>query len=144
MNVKSVAKLVLAFSACFVSVTLLGTMGWMKGYLSPRGLGVFLALVCLGSFVFLTIAFRRLARHQVTQAPAAGTASSQLLLIRMYKVWIVVLVLCLVSGVVEGTRVRPIPFLPMLVGIIMNLLITWALAQTIRKLQKGLSERHLD
>jgi hypothetical protein len=60
----------------------------------------------------------------------------------MCKVYVAVLVLCLVSGVVRATSLRPIPFLPMFVGITMNLLITWALVLTIRKLQKGLSERH--
>lgn len=144
MNIRSVAKRVLGVSLCFVGAALLGTVGLIKGYLSPRVFGVFLALVCLGGFVFLTIAFKRLARQSITQGPEAGTARKQRLLIRMYKVWIVLLVLCLVSGVVQATSVRPIPFLPLLAGITMNLLITWALVLAIRKLQKGLSERHFD
>jgi hypothetical protein len=144
MNVKSMVKPLLAFQACFLGASLLGTVGLTKGYLSPRALGIFLALVCLGGFVYLTIAFRRLARQRLTQGLEAGTARKQLLLIRMYKVFVVFLVLGVVSGVFKGISVRPIPFLPMFVGVTMNLIMTWAVMQTIGRLQKSLSERLLE
>jgi hypothetical protein len=150
MNIKSVARLLLAFSACFLGASLIGTVGLIKGYLSPRALGFLLALVCLGGFAFLTIVFQKLARKRVAQRSEARTANPseafhrrQLLLISMYQVWIVVLMLCLVGGVVKGTSARPIPLFPLFVGVTLNLLITWSLVLTIRKLQKGLSERHL-
>ena len=146
MNIKSVTKLLLAFSACFLGASLLGTVGLINGYLSPRAFGIFLALVCLGGFAFLTIAFQRLARKRQSGSANSSETSHrrQLLLIRRYKALIVFLVLCLVAGVVEDTSVRPIPLVPMSVGITMNLLMTWGLVLAIRKLQKSLSERHLE
>jgi hypothetical protein len=153
MNVKSVAKLLLAFSACFLGASLVGTLGLIKGYLSPRALGIFLALVCLGGFAFLMVTFQRLARERLSQgqgleagtaAPSRASYRRQLLLIKLYKAALVGLVLCPVGGVVEGTRVRPIPLFPMFVGITMNLLITWGLVLTIRKLQKSLSEKQIE
>ena len=146
MNIKSVAKLSLVYSGCFWAVSLVGIAGFIKGYLSPRALGIFLAITILGGVAFLTAAFRRLARENVIQGWEAETANPskasrkrQLFLIKMYEAWIVFLMLCLVGGVVRCINVRPIPWLPMLVGITMNLLTTWALVLTVRKLQKGLS-----
>lgn len=66
----------------------------------------------------------------------AENRKRRLRIIKMYKAWIVVLVLCLVGGVAKGASVRPIPVFPMLVGIAMNLLITLALVLTIRKLER--------
>ena len=57
MNVKSVTKLLVTFSASFLCALLVAVAALEKGLLSPRGLGVFLALVCLGGFVFFVIAF---------------------------------------------------------------------------------------
>jgi len=146
MNIKSVAKLSLVYSGCFWAALLVGVVGFIKGYLSPRALGIFLALVNLGGGAFLTTAFRRLARKNATQGWEAETANPskasrkrQLFLIKMYKAWIIFLMLCLVGGVVRCMGVRPIPWLPMLVGITMNLLTMWALVLTVRKLQKRLS-----
>ena len=146
MNIKSVAKLSLVYSGCFWAVSLVGIAGFSKGYLSPRALGIFLAITILGGVAFLTAAFRRLARENVIQGweaetvnPSKASRKRQLFLIKMYEAWIVFLMLCLVGGVVRCINVRPIPWLPMLVGITMNLLTTWALVLTVRKLQKGLS-----
>jgi hypothetical protein len=127
-------------------VSLVGIAAFIKGYLSPRALGIFLAITILGGVAFLTAAFRRLARENVIQGreaetvnPSKASRKRQLFLIKMHEAWIVFLMLCLVGGVVRCVNVRPIPWLPMLVGITMNLLTTWALVLTVRKLQKGVS-----
>ena len=113
MNIKSVAKLSLVYSGCFWAALLVGVVGFIKGYLSPRALGIFLALVNLAGVAFLTTAFRRLARKNATQGWEAETANPskasrkrQLFLIKMYKAWIVFLMLCLVGGVVRCIGVR--------------------------------------
>lgn len=153
MNFKSVPKILLAFSVGFLGASLVGVVGLTKGYLSPRALGIFLAVVWLGGFSFLTVAFQRLARKRLSQGqglevgtatPSEASYRKQLRLIKLYKAWIVVLMLCLVGGVVKCASARPIPLFPMFVGITMNLLITWGLVLTIRKLQKSLSERHVE
>jgi hypothetical protein len=144
MNFKSMAKQLLVFQACFLGASLLGILGLSKGYLSPRALGILLAFICVGGFVFLMIAFKRSAGLRVTQGLEAGTVRKQLLLIRMYQIVVIFLVLALVSGVIKGISARPIPFFPLSVGVIMNLLMTWAVVETIRKLQKSLSESGFD
>ena len=141
MVIKSIAKLMLTFSACFLCAAVLGAVGLNKGLLSPRGLGIFLAVLCLSSLVFLVVKFRRLAReHRAQDLTADFTRERRVFLIRMYKGWIAVLALCLVGGIVKETSVHPIPWGPMLVGITMNLLTTWTLVLAIRKLQRGLNQ----
>ena len=140
MNVRSITKLLVVFSAFFCCVLLAGIEALNKGWLSPRTLGTLLALLCVSASVFLAIAFRRLASKRGVQGLEVGTAtispSTRRGLITMYKAWIVVLALCLVGGVLKGASVRPVPVFPMVVGATMNLLITRGLVRAVRRLSK--------
>jgi len=142
MNVKSIKKLLVVFSAFFLCASLMGVEALNKGWVSPRALGVFLALVCLGGWAFLVIAFRSLASKRRVQGPDTGTVAispaTRKRLIAMYKAWIVVLVLCLAGGVWKGASVHPVPLFPMLVGVTINLLTTWVLVRAVQRLSRTL------
>ena len=139
MNVKSTRKLLVTFSACFLCALRAGVVAIDTGLLSPRGLGIFYAGLCLVSFVCLTIAFRRLSRTQPIENPFTAPRERRLAQIRVYKASIALLALCLIGGIVKGASVHPFPLFPMLVGITINLLTTYVLVVALRELQRSVN-----
>jgi hypothetical protein len=64
MNLKTVVKATLLFSVCFLSVVLIVVHEWSVGTLSPRGVGMALALLGVGGplalvFVLVFVPIRK-------------------------------------------------------------------------------------
>jgi hypothetical protein len=90
MNLKTVLRLTLLFSACFLSVVLLLVYEWRVGSLSPGGFAVAFGLWCVGgSLVFVVGLFmfgRKQAAKPAIAAPPPDTAAHK------QRMWIGVLV----------------------------------------------------
>lgn len=140
-NLKTIVKLTLLFSACFVSVALLLVHECIVR--SSRGFGVALALWCVGgSFVFVFGLFRY-GRKQTAQSleatPAApldpATRKQRVFAIQVWKLIIALLVLGLVSGL---SKARDFPVWETLVLVATNLAMTASLIWVVVRLQRSL------
>jgi apolipoprotein N-acyltransferase len=77
MNLKTIVKLTLLFSACFQCVVLLFILAHKVGALSPRGLGVALALWGVGSTLALLFWLGISGRKRAKATAVAPTVPNQ-------------------------------------------------------------------
>jgi hypothetical protein len=145
MNLKAITKLMVLFSACFMSVLLVAVYANVNGSLSPRGLGILLALVCVAGFFGFWAALTKIGRKtgstQILNDKRLDEAAIRKKLvrdIRFCRFGIAFLVLCLVIALAEA---KDGPILPLSIGIVMNLLFTTSLVSRLRQLKKALAER---
>jgi archaellum biogenesis protein FlaJ (TadC family) len=145
MNRTPIAKFMLLFTACFISVLLFATYAVVSGLLSPREFGIALTSVCAIGFVVLWVAFVKLrtkeAAAQISDAPPVvldvATRKRLTRSIRIHKAIIAFFVLCLAGALAES---RGAPLVPVMVGVTMNLLWTAGLVLRVRQLQRTLAE----
>ena len=140
MKLNSRFKVILLFSACFVVASVLLAHEFAVGVLSPRALGIALLVLCVGGgFVFVVILVKVQHRLQAQREASSPDAirKRRLSQIRVGKIAIVILVLALINGLVTE---RNAPLLPLLVGVTMNLLITFAIARTVIRLQRRVKD----
>jgi uncharacterized membrane protein YqhA len=142
MELKTLFKIALMFSACFLGVSLLLVHEFAVGFLSPRAMGTALLLLCLciagGSIFVLTIAkAQRRSGDQPEKPLGDAVRKRRLLQIKLGKIAIVILVFALLSGLL---KLRNGPIWPLLVGITMNILITFAIARAVMQLQTSLKD----
>jgi hypothetical protein len=129
----------LPFSASFVAAVVLLEFGFSRGFLSPRGLAIGLLALCISGGMWAMIIFRKSAKELEVQPGSPGasidavTRKRRLLGIRVGKIAIVVLVLLLVLGLLQGG-----PLLPRLVGAIVNVWIIAAIILVVVRLQRSL------
>jgi hypothetical protein len=126
MHVRSVAKLMLAFSACLLCAVLIAVLALNNGVLSPRGLGIILALLCLGGIFIFTIAFQRMARKNAAEGSETRTSERTIMLsvlewIKQHRIGVLVLSLWLVACF---WLTRGGPWIPRLIGAFFALLFT--------------------
>ncbi len=141
---KTIVKLTLLFSACFMGVMLLLAHEFSVHSLSPRGLGIALALLSVGGvliFALLLLVFVRKRAVPSLDITAAlpldpATRKQRIFFIRFCKGWIALLVLCLVVGLGRATRST---LGPTLVDVFMNLATTFALVWVVVRMQKTLN-----
>jgi uncharacterized membrane protein YqhA len=140
MELKTLFKIALMFSACFLGVSLLLVHEFAVGFLSPRAMGTALLLLCIagGSIFVLTIAkAQRRSGDQPEKPLGDAVRKRRLLQIKLGKIAIVILVFALLSGLL---KLRNGPIWPLLVGITMNILITFAIARAVMQLQTSLKD----
>jgi hypothetical protein len=139
---KSLVKRLLLLSACSAGVMILFALGSSRGILSPRGLGIALAILCIAIAIGTVLIIKKSAKElRVTPGPPgsstdAVTRNRLLWRLRMAKTTIVIMGVALVAGL---TQIKNSPILPLLVGLIMNLLITAKSVQTVVRLKKILN-----
>ena len=125
-------------SACTVSVGALLFIESSRGLLSPRALAIALLVVfaCFGGgWVFIA----RKAPKELTGTPESplspideATRKRRLLAIRAGKGMIALLVMSLIIGLFRGG-----PFLPVAVGVVMNLAITASVIWWVMRLERS-------
>lgn len=136
--VRTYGKRQLLILSCSIILIILLVREFAGRFLSNREFVVGLVAVGLGmSIVALTIGARTFKEFGVIPgaitAPDEATRKRRLLAIRCGKAMIVLMVIALVTGLIRGG-----PFLPVMVGVIMNICITASLMWWIDRLQKSL------
>jgi hypothetical protein len=137
--VKTLMRRLLPLSACSVGAMVLLALGFSRGLLSPRGLGV--AILTLGAAlgIWAVLIIKKSAKEFTVPPGPLGasidavTRKRRLLGIRVGKMAIVVLVLLLIFGLRQGG-----PLLPLVVGAVVNLCIMAAVVQVVIRLQRSL------
>jgi hypothetical protein len=143
MNLKTIVKLSLLFSVCFVCVALLLVREHIVGTLSPRGFAAALALLGLASCLVVVFGLFMLGRKRAAQSQEAtavvpldpATRKQRIFFIRVWKGMIALLVLGLVTGL---DRARGFPVWETLVVVAMNLAMTASLIWVVVRLQRSL------
>jgi hypothetical protein len=147
--IKTLMKRMLLFSVCFVGAMLVLAIGFTRGALSPRELGIALLVLCIAMFTSVVLIARKTAREwQPKIFPPAGTpidpAAHKLLIwqMRAAKTMIALMAVGLVAGFNEvrnfstwGSDKRLIGS-ALLVGLVMNLLTTTLSVKTLVRLRK--------
>ena len=145
MNLKTVVKLTLVFSACFMSVVLVLVHEFITKSLSPRGLGIAMILLIIASGLGIIVAFGLIRSSNKVNVNSSETAQPSILsqraqrrgvnAIRAAKILVVILLLGLLNGLRLIGRVPP---WALLVGVTINLLLTTSIIWIIVKSQKRL------
>jgi len=141
MALKSVLKITVIFSACFLGASLLITLAFIRGFLSPRALGIALLLLVLTEAALFVRIVRKVDNRSRLQPDPHCTDDAErkrrLLYIRLGK--LVILFLFLFLLLINGLfKLRDGPLMPLLVGIAINILATFAVARTVMRLQSSL------
>ena len=137
MNTRTLLKSTLIFSALFISAVLILTYFYTEGNISNRGLAIGLGcILCASILAFMFIIRSRSIQESVPQRARAGSDSwaSRKAAIWAAKIGIVILIVAFLNGLVHITE-RPIG--PRLLGLGMNLGITWTVFRAMRQLQNG-------
>ena len=138
---KSVLKITLIFSACFLGPSLLIALAFAAGFLSLRALGIALLLLVGGEAALFLRMVRKAAKVSRIQLDPGSIDDAErrrrLLHIRLGKMVILFLLLLLINGLL---KLRDGPLVPLLVGIAMNILATFAIARTVMRLQSSLKD----
>jgi archaellum biogenesis protein FlaJ (TadC family) len=139
MDLKQVMRFTVIFSGCFLGASLLITLAFIRGLLSPRGLGIaLLVLVLTEAALFVRMVRRVASRSRLHHDPHSADDAERkrrLLYIRLGKLALLLLFLLLINGLF---KLRDGPLMPLLVGIAMNVLVTFAVARTVMRLQSSL------
>ncbi len=137
--IKMLIRRLVALSACFVVAMVLLALGFSRGLLSPRGLGIAILTLGVAVGIWAVLIMRKSAKElKVPPGPPgasidAVTRKRRLLGIRIGKVAIVVLLLLLIFGLLRGG-----PLLSLLAGAIVNLCIMAVIIQMVIRLQRNL------
>jgi hypothetical protein len=137
--IKTLVRRLLPLSASFVAAGVLLAFGVSRGLLSSRGLAIGLLALCICVGMWALIISRKTAKELEVQLGLPGapidavTRTRRLLGIRVGKIAIVVLMLCLVSGLLRGG-----PLLLVLGAAIINLCIVAAIIIVVVRLQRSL------
>ena len=139
MRFRSLFTITLLFSVLFCIVALVLAHEFIIGAISPRGLGVGLAALCIVGAVAVALGLKsKSVRKSILVEPPrdAGLTSwnGKVFAIWVGKIAVVLLVLAFVNGL---WHIRQKPLAPRLVGLGANLLITFAVVSAVRKLQSG-------
>jgi hypothetical protein len=135
---KNTALRIALFSACFLAISLVLVRELVVGFLSPRGLGIALLLLFIGSLIVFTRMVAADVRTRSRTWPEGQPLDHTRRKIRLGKIAIVILMVLLLNGFFE---LRHGLVFPLLVGIGMNILITITIARTVLRLQKSLKNR---
>lgn len=134
--IKTYVRRVLLLSACSVCALVLVSLGFSYGVISPRGLGIALATLGAAIVYCLLLIARKTAKQLRVPAGMSMDAATRgwgRRLVRVLKIWIVVLALSLAYSFSQD-----MPVSSRLVGIAINLCLVAAGIQTIVRLQKRL------
>jgi hypothetical protein len=129
----------LPLSVCSVGAMVLLALGFSRGLLSPRGLGVAFLTLGVALCIWAVLIIKKSAREFTVPLGPSGvsidavTRKRRLMGIRVGKIAIVVLALLLIVGLFQGG-----PLIPLLVGAIVNLCIMAAVIRVVVRLQKSL------
>jgi len=142
VELESLVKKLLLFSAGLLAVSLLLAHEFTVHSLSPRGLGIALLILLVATFFVLTLAlFRSRSAAPPFERPAGSpttdpiTRRRRVLGIRLGKTAIVILALLLVNAL---RQIGSGHLLPLLVGVAVNLCTMAAVIQVVLRLQKSL------
>ena len=120
---------------------MLVALAFVAGFLSPRALGIALLLLVVGEAALFLRIVRKAAKVSRMQLEPVCVDKAErrrrLLYIRLGKMAILFLVLLLINGLL---KLRGGPLMPLLVGIAMNILATFAIARTVMRLQSSLKD----
>jgi hypothetical protein len=132
---KILIKRLLLFSACSLGAMTLLVLAFSRGFLSPRGLGIALLIMCvaIGSVAIIKKSAKEFAILPGTSIDDTTTRKRRLLGIRAGKAMIALLALTLVLGLFRGG-----PLAPVLVGIAVNLAMMLSLIWWVLRLQRSL------
>ncbi len=136
---KSIVTRLIALSLCSLGAVILLGYEFSEGALSPRALGLILLILCSVIVIMVAFIIRRKPNSPSAIPESLGTpidaaGQKQLLWrIRMAKLRIIIMILALVWGL---TQMRNLPLFPLLLGAIVNLVVTGMSIRTIVLLQK--------
>ena len=136
--IKMVMKRLLLLQVCSIAVTVLLAREFSHGVLSPRGLGIALLMVCIAIGVGFVLIKRSAKELTIpsgqSESPVDDVTRKRLIWrLRAAKTMIVLMGVGLVFGF---TQVRNGLLFPLLVGLVMNLLITAKSVQTVVRLKR--------
>lgn len=134
---KILVKRLLLFSAYSVGAMTLLVLAFSRGFLSPRGLGIALLIMCIAIGSVAVAIIKKSAKEFAillgTSIDETTTRKRRLLGIRAGKAMIALLALTLVLGLFRGG-----PLAPVLVGIAVNLAMMLSLIWWVLRLQRSL------
>ena len=126
----------LVLYGCSVTVTILLSYEFSHRNLSPRWLGIALLIVCVAIGTAAAFLIKKSAKEFAVPPGTrvnAVTRKQLLRQIRMAKTTIAIMGGALVLGL---TQIRDFPLMPLLVGLVLNLLITAQSVQTVVRVRK--------
>ncbi|MCU1272345.1 MAG: hypothetical protein JWN74_3639 [Acidobacteriaceae bacterium] len=134
--IQTVIKRMLLLSGCSVTVIILLSYEFSHRNLSPRGLGIALLIVCAAIGTAAAFLIKKSAKEfAVPPGTSVNAVTRKQLLwqIRMAKIRIAIMGVALVLGL---TQSRDFPLLALLIGLVLNLLITAQSVQTVVRVKK--------
>jgi hypothetical protein len=137
LNINTLFKTTLLFSACFGAFALILVYWFLVGGVSPRGLGVGLACLFVAGMIALALFFKsRSKRASIMESQDVGSESrrGKESAIWIGKIAVVMLMLAFLNGL---WHIREKPLAPRLVGLGANLLVTLAVGGAVLKMQGG-------
>jgi hypothetical protein len=137
LNINTLFKTTLLFSACFGVFVLILVYWFLVGGISPRGLGVGLACLFVAGTIALALFSKSRSKRVSIMEPqdvGSGSRRGKASAIWVGKIAVVVLILAFLNGL---WHIREKPLAPRLVGLGANLLVTLAVAGAVRKMQGG-------
>jgi len=153
LMMKTLMKRMLLLSAFSVGALLLLAMGLGRGILSPRGLGFAMLILCIAIFTGFVLISRTTAKERqpnVLSPIDAATRKRLTWQVRAAKAMIAFMALGLVAGLNEVRNCSTwspdwrLKASALLVGLVMNLLITTVSVKTMVRLQKILKSESCD
>jgi hypothetical protein len=149
---KTLMKRMLLLSAFSVGALLLLAMGLSRGILSPRGLGFAMLILCMAitGFVLISRTTAKGGQLKVLSPIDAATRKRLTWRIRAAKTMIALMALGLVGALNEARNFstwgpdRRLTASALLVGLVMNLLITTVSVKTVVRLQRILKSESCD
>jgi len=138
-DTRALMKRLLPLSVCSVGAMVLLALGFSRGLLSPRGLGVAILILGFAVAIWAALIAKKSAKEsKVPSAPSglsidADTRQRRPLGIRVGKIVIVILALLLIFRLLQGG-----PPLLLAVSAIVNLFIMAAVIQVVVRLQRSL------
>jgi uncharacterized membrane protein len=143
MNLKTVIKITLLYSACFLTGVFLLVYGRSQRFLSYHGFGIALAIWCMVGFLvfvfgvlLLSRKFAAPPRETTTVSPLDPvTRKQRMFFIKLWKLMIALSILGLVTGL---SRAREMNLWVTLGSVAINLAITASLIWAVVRLQRSL------
>jgi hypothetical protein len=136
---KATFKKLLLLQVCLLGALFLAIMAFSRGLFSPRELGIAMVILFIAYFISLGLISKKIAKQSAESAIALDDDTRRRILreIWMMKAWIGLLAVSLPIGIVNGVANRA--WLPTSVGVAMNVLLTYALLQAIKRWRKRLN-----
>jgi len=137
-------KVQLLFFVGVPSMLILVAVAFAHRLISPRGLGVVIFALYVAVFATVVFVCKKSAGESGLGSVSIDTPTRKVLVRRMWmaKMMIVLMTVSLIAAIVSfasSKEFREGPIVPLLVGLVMNLLITASSVRTVMRLQKLLS-----